>query len=279
VISIPAGKYGAGASTGARITNDFTAYFTTEVQLIDVDVDVNWPSSIKVKSKMVVTLENPLGFDIIVAILIEEERGSNDYIEYVNVTLEAGESDRQVTLDTEDLEIGEYMAKIRIYQAGTDPLLVINEYPLNINIVEDDDEQVDSMIWVFVVIGLIVILVAILAVYLIAQSRKKDLEEELKEEFECPECHHLVSDDDTVCPHCGAEFEEEAYKCPKCGSMLDPDDEECPECGYDFEDQEKMELEDDGEDSEMELEDDEEEDEMELEDDEDLEEMEEEEED
>lgn len=281
VLTLSAGKYGGGTSEGARIESDFIVYFTTEVVGTDMRVDAIWPDG-TVGAKLTVTLKNDLAVPILVVILVEEEFGSKDYIQYANLTLAAAETDRQVTLDTEKLGKGEYLALVRIYDPDSNTLL--NEYPINLNIKEKDENGEETQLWIFLVIAAIVILIIVLAIFLIMQSRKKNLDEELSEEFECPECHHLVSEDDTVCPHCGAEFEEQAYKCPKCGSMLDPEDEECPECGYDFEDQEKMELEDDDEeDSEMELDEDENDDEMELEDeeeeDEDIEEMEEEDED
>ena len=261
MVSLPAGKYGAGDASGARIRADFIVYFTTEPVLIPtLTVDDNWPASVETGSKAVITLSNPLGKPIRVAILIEEERGTSDFIEYANVTLSAAETDKQVTLDIEDLDTGEYLCRIRVYDPTS--MTLLNEYPITLKVAEETSNPASSMLWVFIVIGIIVLLVIILAVYLMIQSRNRDIEEELQEEFECPECHHLVSSEDTVCPHCGAEFEEEAYKCPKCGSMLDPDDEECPECGYDFSDQEKMELEEEDEElDDMEL--DEEEEEME----------------
>lgn len=275
LISLSPGKYGAGTSSGAMIKDDFLVYFTTVPVMINVPVVPNWPETLKAGAKMVVTLENPLGIGIKVAILIEEVRGSGNYVEKANVTLAKGEKDRQVTLDTENYKRGDYKALIRVYDPSKDPIVLLDEFPLNLEVVKDDSSGPDSILWVFIVIGAIVILIAILAVFLIAQSRKKDIEEELKEEFECPECHHLVGDDDTVCPHCGAEFEEQAYKCPKCGSMLEPEDEECSECGYDFSDQDQMELEDDSDDEDIELEEEDDE-ELELEEDDEMEEVEEE---
>jgi hypothetical protein len=261
-VSIASGKYGTGDDRGAMIRDDFLVTFTTEPVMIDVDVVSNWPQKVDSGAQTVVSLENPLGYGIRVVILVEEVRGSGNYIEYENLTLAAGETDRQVTLDTDELDKGDYQAMIKVYDSTKDPIVLLDEYPINLLIEEDKDNGSNNILWVFIVIGAIVILIAILAVFLISQSKKKDIEEELKEEFECPECHHLVSEDDAVCPHCGAEFEEQAYKCPKCSSMLDPEDEECPECGYDFSDQDQMELEDDDEDDieegEMEIEEDEE---------------------
>ncbi len=266
-IFLPADKYGSAPNSGAMVRDDFLVYFTTVPVMMDVPVVKQWPQSVKSGGNMVATLENPLGYTISVAILLEEVRGSGNYIQKVNVTLEAGETDRQIEIDVKDLDPGDYQAEIRVYDISKDPIVLLDQKPINVLIEEDDDSGSGSLLWVFIVIGAIVILIAILAVFLIAQSRKKDIEEELKEEFECPECHHLVSEDDTVCPHCGAEFEEQAYKCPKCGSMLDPEDEECPECGYDFSDQDQMELEDDEDEDleDMELEEEEEEEDLEIE--------------
>lgn len=259
-IGVIAGKYGAGESAGARIREDYIFTFTTINQLIDVTFDSIWNPAVDEGGNVVQTFSNPLARPVMIVILVEEVLNSNEFIEYQNFTLAELQGDKPITITTSELDIGEYTVLINVYNPSTGVLL--STYYRNIKVEEEQDDPSDNL-WIFIVIGIIVIIFAVLAVFLFSQSRKKDLDEELNEEFECPECHHLVSDDDTVCPHCGAEFEEEAYKCPKCGSMLDPDDEECPECGYDFEDQEKMEMDDDDdvEEGEIELDDDEDDDE------------------
>ena len=271
-ILIPSGPLGTNS---ARLWTDFLVTFMTEMVPKQIDVIDTFPSIVEVGQKLTVTLENPEARPLRVAILIETSPGSGQFIEYVNITLAASESNRQVTLDVEDLKKGNYEVLIRIYDPTS--LGLFHEQHHSISIQAEDGGSPIGTWWIWIVIAIIVILAIVLGVYLFMQSRKKDLDEELKEEFECPECHHLVSAEDSVCPHCGSEFEEEAYKCPKCGAVLDHGDEECSECGYDFSDQDKMELEDEeDEDLTKEYEAEDEDEEMELsEDDEEMEELEE----
>ncbi|MCB9422509.1 MAG: zinc ribbon domain-containing protein [Ardenticatenaceae bacterium] len=44
----------------------------------------------------------------------------------------------------------------------------------------------------------------------------------------CPACLAAVSEDDLVCPQCGAEFE---LVCPVCETAVSPDATVCPVCG------------------------------------------------
>jgi DNA-directed RNA polymerase subunit RPC12/RpoP len=87
------------------------------------------------------------------------------------------------------------------------------------------------------------------------QISEKEGEDE--ETFECPDCGDELSADATVCPTCGAEFEddvedeeakeeneevdeseaeEEGFECPDCGADLGADDTVCGKCGAEFED-------------------------------------------
>ncbi|MFW3145351.1 MAG: Ig-like domain-containing protein [Thermoplasmatota archaeon] len=282
-ILIESGEYGAN---GARIETDFLVYFTT-INVLDRDLEPfpELPSDAQRAGPLTVTVTNDAGYPIKVVVYIKlESQDDSEYDELVTINLALGEQ-KQVDLDFTDFEYGNYKLLIEVYHASKDVLK--NEYTRNLLLGEQPDVNGGGLDWwIWIIIGIFVLIIAALVVFLYTQSKKRDIEEELKEEFECPECNHLVSADDTVCPHCGAEFEEEAYKCPKCGNMMDPDDEECSECGYDFSDQESMELEDE-EDEEMsdqyeldEEEEAEEEEEMEMEDEEeDMEELEEEEED
>ncbi|MEA3559302.1 MAG: Ig-like domain-containing protein [Candidatus Thermoplasmatota archaeon] len=263
MILIPAGAYG---ENGETMRADYLLYFTTLNKIRpEVIVDKNFPAT-AAPGPLTITVSNPLASAIRVAVLVKNaENGDDTYEEIANITM-TGLEERQLDLDLSGYETGDLTVLLRI----TDPSggSLINEYTRSLVLSEDLSEENGPSILLWVVVGIFVLVILFLGIFLYTQTKKKDIEEELREEFECPECHHLVSSDDTVCPHCGAEFEEEAYKCPKCGNILDPDDDECSECGYDFSDQEKMELEDEDEDLSDEFE---EEDEMELEDeDEDL---------
>ena len=53
--------------------------------------------------------------------------------------------------------------------------------------------------------------------------------------FQCPNCNGAVKESDTVCPQCGAVFEEAAqFECPACGTLVDADAKTCPGCGAMF---------------------------------------------
>lgn len=82
-------------------------------------------------------------------------------------------------------------------------------------------------------------------------------------EFECPDCGAPLADTVTVCPNCGAEFEEEEpadetglegladeFECPDCGALLGVNDTVCSNCGAEFEEDEYEEEEGDSEEEE-----------------------------
>ncbi|MBN1539740.1 MAG: Ig-like domain-containing protein, partial [Candidatus Thermoplasmatota archaeon] len=271
MLALPDGEYG---TNGARMRSPFLVYFTTETKTIIIYPIDDFPGKQQDPGLITVSAANPLGRPIRISVSIRPASDpAAQYKEISNFTLAALE-ERQVQLDFTDKEKGEYQVLIRLFDGVTG--VQFYEYTRTIFIGEEDNGK-DGLNWVIIIVVVaVVIIIMILGIFLYMQSRKSDIEEELKEEFECPVCHNLVSSDDSVCPHCGAEFEEEAYKCPKCGNMLDPDDDACPECGYDFSDQDKMELEEEDGDISDQYE---EEDDMELDEDEEFEEMEEEEED
>jgi RNA polymerase subunit RPABC4/transcription elongation factor Spt4 len=47
---------------------------------------------------------------------------------------------------------------------------------------------------------------------------------------ECGECGNLIPEDATVCPKCGAEFENDLVRCSRCGSTIPASSAVCPEC-------------------------------------------------
>ncbi|MGA1849032.1 MAG: Ig-like domain-containing protein [Thermoplasmatota archaeon] len=264
MIQLLAGSYG---TNGETMRKDLLVYFTTRVVEDPTLIPISeLPIKPQKAGPITVTASNPRGTPIRVAVMIIPADNPNANWSLINNFTLAALEERQVTLDFTGREDGEYSVLIRVFD-GSKPV-VINEYFKNIVIGEETEPDEGVDLFIIIVIVVVVLVLIGLGVFLYMQTRKKDIEEELKEEFECPECHNLVGSDDTVCPHCGAEFEEEAYKCPKCGNVLDPEDDECGECGYDFSDQDKMELEDD-EDEDIEMED-EDEDSMEIDEDEDV---------
>ncbi len=254
VVTLPVGVYG---DNNAKLFSDFEFIFTTSYDG-NVPVDFNPPGSIEPKSWST-TLNNPRGKPIEVTILIRVKDSGDDYVEIVNVVI-PGLGSVVVELDFTDYGEATYEIHLEITDQETGNLMDTQSYNLN---VEEDGSIIDSgglPIWAIIIVVLIILVVIGLAGYLYISGRNKEDIEETHEEFECPECHNIVSDNDTVCPNCGAEFEEEAYKCPKCSAMLEPEDDTCSECGYDFSDQDQMELEDEDEDDEDEFEEDEPED-------------------
>ncbi|MGA1820197.1 MAG: Ig-like domain-containing protein [Thermoplasmatota archaeon] len=241
MILLPEGVYG---TNGARIRTPFLVYFTTiaveDKTFFPID---NFPTTEQSPGLITVTAENTKGRPIRISVAIRSTiNPSAEYEEILNFTLGPLET-KQVQLDFTGREKGEYQVLITVYDGVKGARL--NSYTRNIFLGEPGKSDENPPWLIIIIVVAVIAIVIILGIFLYMQSKKTDIEEELKEEFECPECHNLVGSDDTVCPHCGAEFEEEAYKCPKCGNMLDPDDEECSECGYDFSDQDKMELEED----------------------------------
>jgi hypothetical protein len=262
MIQLLSGNYGVN---GESMRKDLLVYFTTEVETDPTLIPISeLPIDPQKAGPITVTARNPRGTPIRVAVLIRPADNPNANWSLINNFTLAALEERQVSLDFTGRQDGEYTVFIRVFD-GSKPV-VLNEYYKNIVIGSDTPPPDGIDLFIIVVIAVVILVLIGLGIFLFLQTRKKDIEEELKEEFECPECHNLVGSDDTVCPHCGAEFEEEAYKCPKCGNILDPEDDECGECGYDFSDQDQMELdEDEDEDVEMDAED---EDSMELEEDE-----------
>ena len=69
-------------------------------------------------------------------------------------------------------------------------------------------------------------------------------EGEMEETFECPDCGKELAPEATICPACGAEFEEEeeeVFECPECGTTLTAEATVCPSCGSEFEDEDEDE--------------------------------------
>ncbi|MEA3558797.1 MAG: carboxypeptidase regulatory-like domain-containing protein, partial [Candidatus Thermoplasmatota archaeon] len=126
---------------------------------------------------------------------------------------------------------------------------------------EQDGEGGDELnIWIFVVIGMAVLLV-IIVLWLAYNRRQEPVEAEemgrgpafgagrrepmhhegydefAEGEFLCPACGSVVEGEDEICPACGAEFEEDLFECPECGASIPANAEECPECGSIFEEE------------------------------------------
>jgi len=47
---------------------------------------------------------------------------------------------------------------------------------------------------------------------------------------ECGECGSLIPEEATVCPKCGAQFEQDLIRCSRCASTIPADSKVCPEC-------------------------------------------------
>jgi RNA polymerase subunit RPABC4/transcription elongation factor Spt4 len=46
----------------------------------------------------------------------------------------------------------------------------------------------------------------------------------------CPNCRRTISEEATICPHCGTDLEYEV-KCPFCKILIDSKNTICPHCG------------------------------------------------
>jgi hypothetical protein len=242
VLSVPAGQYGRA---GSSLLENFSAPFTTKDEKIINLMPLQYlPKDSQEPGQITVQLTNPVGYPILVVIGYRMKDSLGPFIELANLTLAALEPNKQVVLDLSKVSKGQYEIHIWV----RDPVVtesVLNDYPLYLTITDKKGTDGPSILLIIIVVLLLIVVIAAVAGFIYMQTRKKEEEEEVREEFECPECHNTVGVNDSVCPNCGAEFEEEAYKCPKCGHMLDHDDEECGECGYDFSEQDKMEIDSD----------------------------------
>ncbi|MGA1822005.1 MAG: Ig-like domain-containing protein [Thermoplasmatota archaeon] len=249
LIRLPMGRYGENGyddndrELSAWLREDFEISITTGSWQISWLYPTTIPSEMK-RGITTLTMNNPSGYNINVAISIRSQGSQGAFKELVSVNMTPLEENKQVPLDLSDYAKGNYEVKVEVTDMKGN---LLNEYSNYILITEDGGDlgEINPITIILIVVVVIIILfVIVFAVFMYVQNKNRQEEEEIREEFECPECHNIVSADDTVCPNCGAEFEEEAYKCPKCSAMLDPEDEECPECGYDFSDMDQMELED-----------------------------------
>jgi RNA polymerase subunit RPABC4/transcription elongation factor Spt4 len=46
----------------------------------------------------------------------------------------------------------------------------------------------------------------------------------------CPSCKRTIQEEDSICPHCGAQLESEV-RCPFCNILIDSKNTICPHCG------------------------------------------------
>ncbi len=272
VVTLPVGIYG---DNNAKLFSDFEFMFTTSFYG-RIEIDFELPPSLE-PEPWSTTINNYRGKSIEVTISVQVKGRTDEYVELHRVVI-PGLGSAVIELDFTDYEEATYEIYIQITDQGTGNLMDEQYYYLNVE-TKSDHEITDVLpLWAIIIVVLIILIVIGLAGYLYISGRNREDIEETHEEFECPECHNIVSDNDTVCPNCGAEFEEEAYKCPKCSAMLEPEDDTCSECGYDFSDQDQMELEDEEDEDEEEELDEEDEDEEEELDEEEIEELDEEEE-
>jgi RNA polymerase subunit RPABC4/transcription elongation factor Spt4 len=201
----------------------------------------NLPSDSMEPSQITVYLTNPVGYSIMIVIGYRLKDSTLPFTELANVTMTPTESNKAVVLDLSKLSKGQYEIRVWV-KDPVEQSSILNEYPLYLTLTDEKGGNDGPGIVIGIVILLLIIVIIAVIVFIYLQTRKKEEQEEVREEFECPECHNTVGVDDSVCPNCGAEFEEEAYKCPKCGHMLEPEDDTCGECGYDFSEQDKMEI-------------------------------------
>jgi len=162
------------------------------------------------------TIENPRGKPIEVTILIKAKGSTDEYVELDKVVT-PGLGSSVIELDITGYDEVTYEIYVRITDQETGNPMDTQSYNLN---VETDTGGVESSVlplWAIVIVVLIILVVIGLAGYLYVAGRNKEDIEETHEEFECPECHNIVSDNDTVCPSCG-EAKLPHRMCPHCGT-------------------------------------------------------------
>ena len=69
------------------------------------------------------------------------------------------------------------------------------------------------------------------------EETKEDGSEGSDEEFVCPTCGASVVSDAGECSECGEKFEEEEFECPTCSAKIASDAKKCSECGEVFEEE------------------------------------------
>jgi RNA polymerase subunit RPABC4/transcription elongation factor Spt4 len=87
-----------------------------------------------------------------------------------------------------------------------------------------DQKILGLPLWLWLVIAAAIV-VAIVAVLLIFRRQAAG------KLVECGECGELIPEDATVCPKCGAEFENDLVRCSRCSSTIPANSQFCPECG------------------------------------------------
>ena len=75
--------------------------------------------------------------------------------------------------------------------------------------------------WIFLAIAIVAAVIVLL--FLLRQTARGKL-------VECGECGQLIPEAATVCPKCGAEFENDLVRCSRCGSTIPANSAACPEC-------------------------------------------------
>jgi RNA polymerase subunit RPABC4/transcription elongation factor Spt4 len=77
-------------------------------------------------------------------------------------------------------------------------------------------------LWLVIAAAIVVAVVAVLLIFRRQAAGKL---------VECGECGELIPEDATVCPKCGAEFENDLVRCSRCSSTIPANSQFCPECG------------------------------------------------
>ena len=77
-------------------------------------------------------------------------------------------------------------------------------------------------LWLVIAAAIVIAIVAVLLLFRRQAAGKL---------VECGECGELIPADATVCPKCGAEFENDLVRCSRCSSTIPANSQYCPECG------------------------------------------------
>ncbi len=87
-----------------------------------------------------------------------------------------------------------------------------------------DQKILGLPLWLWLAIAAAVVIAIVAVLWIFRRQAAGKL-------VECGECGELIPEDATVCPKCGAEFENDLVRCSRCSATIPANSQFCPECG------------------------------------------------